>query len=81
MDNFELTLNHPISQDDMSMLTDEELEHTTKIWFSTPSGKKVEFIPMKTIDDIKNNIRKKQWHIGIDGVNIVMDIIDKHINS
>ena len=33
------------------------------------------------IKDIKAEIRQKQWHMGVDNVNQVIDIIDKHIGG
>ena len=32
------------------------------------------------IEDIKVEIRQKQWYLGVDNVNQVIEIIDKHIN-
>lgn len=51
-DEFEMTLHSPLSADEWAHLTDVELEHTTKIYFQTPSGKKVEFIPKSLPDAI-----------------------------
>ena len=33
------------------------------------------------IEDIKAEIRQKQWHIGVDSANAVIDIIDRHIGE
>ena len=33
---------------------------------------------LKAIEDIKAEIRQKQWHIGVDSANQVIAIIDKH---
>ena len=77
----EFTLNSPLTKEDWDKLSDAELEHTKKIWFMTPSGKKVEYIPMSVIDDIKAEIRQKQWHIGVDSVNQVIEIISKYIGE
>lgn len=33
------------------------------------------------IENIKAEIRQKQWHIGVDSANSVIDIIDRHIGK
>ena len=33
------------------------------------------------LEDIKAEIRQKQWHIGVDSANQVIEIIDKHIKE
>ena len=38
-------------------------------------------IPMSVIDDIKAEIRQKQWHIGVDSANQVIEIINNHISG
>ena len=55
----EFTLNSPLTKEDWDKITDVELEHTKKIWFATPSGKRVEYIPMSVIDNIRAEIQKK----------------------
>lgn len=35
----------------------------------------------KMFDDIKAEIRQKQWHLGVDSSNQVIEIIDKHIGG
>ena len=32
------------------------------------------------IENIKAEIRQQQWYIGVDNVNQIIEIIDKHIN-
>ena len=32
------------------------------------------------IENIKAEIRQQQWYLGVDNVNQVIEIIDKHIN-
>ena len=56
-DSFELTLNSPLTKDDWNKIADAELEHTTRITYETPSGKKVVFIPL---EKVKNDI---EWLI------------------
>lgn len=36
---------------------------------------------LKKINDIKAEIRQKQWHLGVDNTNNVIEIIDKHIGE
>lgn len=55
----EFTLNSPLTKEDWDKLSDVELEHTEKIWFMTPSGKKVEYVPMSVIDDIRAEIEQE----------------------
>lgn len=43
-DTFTLNLKHPLSDEDWAKITDAELEHTSEMVFTTPSGKKVKFI-------------------------------------
>ena len=35
----------------------------------------------RVLDEIKGEIRQKQWHIGVIGANQVIEIIDKHISG
>ena len=42
---------------------------------------KDEFIPKSVIDEIKAEIRQKQWHIDVDSANQVIEIINKHIKG
>lgn len=46
-DSFEIELNNPLTKEDWDKIADTELEKTEKIWFKTPSGKKIEFVPAK----------------------------------
>lgn len=39
----EMTLHNPLTDEEWRSLTDAELENTTRLYFETPSGKKVEF--------------------------------------
>ena len=43
MIEFTMQLNHPLTDEEWNTLTDAELEHSKKIEFTTPSGKKVLF--------------------------------------
>ena len=85
-DSFEFTLNSRLIQEDWDKLMDVELEHTTKICYKTPGGKKVAFVPLSIIEDIKAEIRKiDDLEVVNGGVYIrafdVIEIIDKHIGG
>ena len=43
-DEFTFKLDYPLTQEQIDVITDAELEHTSKIWFTTRSGKEVEFV-------------------------------------
>ena len=63
-DGFELTLNSPLTKEDWDKITDAELEHTTRITYETPSGKKVVFIPLEKVkSDIESLIDDYQDEI------------------
>ena len=57
----EFTLNSPLTKEDWDKIADVEMEKTTKVWFKTPSGKSVEFIPVSVIDAIKAEIKSKKF--------------------
>ena len=52
-------INSPLTKEDWDKIADVELEKTNRVWFKTPSGKSVEFIPVSVIDDIKAEIEKE----------------------
>lgn len=47
MDKFELTLNSPITEEQMDAITDIDFDNTSRIWFHTKYGKTVEFVKQK----------------------------------
>ena len=47
MDKLELTLNSPLTEEQMDAITDVDFDHTNRIWFHTKNGKTVEFIKQK----------------------------------
>ena len=49
-DTFTLHLNSSLTEDDWNKIRDAELEHTERIWYSTPSGRKVAFINENVLD-------------------------------
>lgn len=64
-DTFTLHLNSPLTEDDWNKIRDAELESTERIWYSTPSGRKVDFINANVLDKIREEIVNKaesgQW--------------------
>ena len=95
-DSFEFTLNSPLSQEDWNKIMDVELDHTDKIWYKTPSGKEVAFIPLSVIEDIKAEIKGRiqrytlaresfgmgqvDWSDYLIKSDDVIAIIDKHLH-
>ena len=47
MNDITLTLNNPLSEEDWDKITDVDMEHTSRVWFNTKNGKKVEFVKPK----------------------------------
>lgn len=43
-DTFSFTLESPLTEEQINLITDAELEHTDRIWFDTPKGKHIEFV-------------------------------------
>jgi len=81
----EFTLNSPLTKEDWDKIADVELEKTKRIWFKTPSGKSVEFIPMSVIDTIKAEIieeyKLESENLYGNGMNRCFEIIEKHIDG
>ncbi len=48
MDEFTITLNSPLTEEQWDMIADYDFEHTDRIWFHTKHGKEVEFVKRKT---------------------------------
>ena len=47
MDEFTITLNSPLTEEQWDMIADYDFEHTDRIWFHTKHGKEVEFVKRK----------------------------------
>ena len=43
-DTFSFTLESPLTEEQINLITDAEFEHTDRIWFDTPKGKHIEFV-------------------------------------
>ena len=82
-DTFTLHLNSPLTEDDWNKIADAELESTERIWYSTPSGKRVEFINANVINKIMEELVSKkdsgQWSTAVQyGMLKAILIIDKY---
>lgn len=63
-DTFEFTLESPLTQEQIDLITDVELEHTDKVFFKTPKGKEVVFAKERTgrwIWEPKTEISSDGW--------------------
>ena len=46
-DEYTLTLNHPLTEEQWDSITDVDFDYTDRIWFHTKHGKDVEFVKRK----------------------------------
>lgn len=78
-DSFSMELKHPIDKETWKIIEDAELDNTEHIYFTTPSGKRVDFIKADLLDKIRADIET----MGGDIETIVdaLAIIDKHRES
>jgi len=65
-DSFEFTLHSPLTKEDWNIISDAELDNTDRIWFATPSSKRVDFIKADVLDKIRAEIEKAVWEDVID---------------
>lgn len=54
-----IKLKHPLDKESWKVLEDAELDNTDHIYFTTPSGKRVDFIKADVLDKIGAEIEKK----------------------
>ena len=90
MSNFEgtLELKSPLTKECWDKLTDVELENTERMWFTTPNGKRVEYIKADVLDKIRAEIEQERDKVYqnrqgcdtyyADGLDTALDIIDKY---
>ena len=86
MSNFEgtLELKSPLTKECWDKLTDVELENTERMWFTTPNGKRVEYIKADVIDKIRNEIERLHYHPKLDFikndevVDMALEVVDKY---
>ena len=87
MDSFEFELSSPMTKEDWDKIADVELNKTQKIWFGTPSGKEVAFIPLSVIEDIRAEIDEQYDIVKRDniyraeGLEMADEIIKKHMSA
>lgn len=63
MDEYTLTLNSPITEEQWDAITDVDFEHTNEITFHTKHGKEVKFVKASTQPERKRGKWKKEyWH-------------------
>lgn len=60
VDEFTLTLNSPITEEQWDAITDVDFDHTDRIFFHTKHGKDVEFVKVVRCRECKHN-PKKEW--------------------
>lgn len=49
-DEYEMTMDMPITDEQLALIRDDELEHTERIFFRTPKGKTVVFEKRETAE-------------------------------
>lgn len=83
-----LELKSPLSKECWDKLADVELENTERMWFTTPSGKRVDYIRADVLDKIRAEIEAatKSEHPyfsvhRIAGLVCAKKIIDEHISG
>jgi hypothetical protein len=86
MSNFEgtLELKSPLTKECWDKLTDVELENTERMWFTTPNGKRVEYIKADVLDKRRDAIEREADYqyanVNADvakGMYMAIEIIDK----
>ena len=59
MDEFTLTLDSPITEEQWDMLTDVDFDHANKVMFHTKHGKEVTFVKIVRCKDCKHS---EHWY-------------------
>lgn len=54
--SFSIELKHPLDKEAWKVIEDAELDNTDHIYFTTPSGKRVDFIKADVLDKIRAEI-------------------------
>lgn len=57
MAEIELTLNSPLTEEQLDTITDVDFDHTNRIWFHTKHDKQVEFVKVKPVTSNADRIR------------------------
>lgn len=89
-DSFSLELKSPLDEESWKVIADVELDNTEHIWFTTPSGKRVDFIKADALDKIRaeienhcgltkeNHCRYCSYCNSVMGIREILEIIDKY---
>ena len=81
-DSFSIELTSPIDEESWKVIADVELNNTEHIYFTTPSGKRVDFIKADVLEKIRAEIelhRRKTKSIDpYDLVGDCLEIIDEY---
>lgn len=80
-----LELNSPLSKENWDLLMDVEMEKTQKIWFTTPSGRRVDFYNADVLDKIRaeiiENAKGTMNDTRAEGLYMALIIVDKYRNG
>lgn len=64
MAEIELTLNSPLTEEQLDTITDVDFDHTNRIWFHTKHDKQVEFVKVKPVTSNADRIRAmSDWEL------------------
>ena len=83
-DSFLFELKHPINTETWNKLIDAEFDNTNHVHFTTPSGKRVDFIKADVLDKIRAEIEERaliNQNLNVDRVRALcwcINVIDKY---
>lgn len=81
-DSFSIELTSPIDEESWKVIADAEFDNTEHVYFTTPSGKRVDFIKADVLDKIRAEIELHRRKTGsIDPYDLVgdcLEIIDEY---
>lgn len=81
-DSFSIELTSPIDEESWKVIADAEFDNTEHVYFTTPSGKRVDFIKADVLEKIRAEIelhRRKTKSIDpYDLVGDCLEIIDEY---
>ena len=64
-DSFSIELNSPIDEESWKVIADTEFDNTKHIYFTTPSGKRVDFIKADVLDKVRAEIEQITDTMGV----------------
>ena len=86
-DSFSIELTSPIDEESWKVIADVEFDNTEHVYFTTPSGKQVDFIKADVLEKIRTEIDKARFvdketrickNANSSGLEVAMEIIDKY---